>query len=179
MDARANAPAVGLELGFARPARADAAAEPRQRRAGAHQPRQQIFQLRKLHLQLALACLRAAREDIKDQLCAVDDLTADPFFDLPELRRRQLVVEDDHVDVGFGGRGREHLNLAGTEKGRWIRLRALLQYAQHDVGPRRLREAGELVERSIRFEPPGAAGNQAHQRGALGSPYARPARCSR
>ena len=136
-------------------------------------------QLRQLHLQLALARPGAAREEIEDELSPVDDLAADFFFDLPELRRRQLVVEDDHVDVGLGGRRREHLNLAGAQKSRRIRLRPLLQHAQHDVAPRRLREAGELVERSIRVEPPGTAGNQADQRGPLPSGYARPARCSR
>ncbi len=99
VDARADAPAIGLELRFAGAPRADAAAEPRQRGARADQPRQQVLQLRELDLQLAFARPRAPREDVEDQLRAVDDLAADRLFDLPQLRRRQLVVEDDDVDV--------------------------------------------------------------------------------
>ena len=173
MDARADAPAIGFELGFAGSARADAAAEPRQRVAGADQPRQQVFQLRELDLQLALARPRAAREDVEDQLRAIDDLAADLLLDLPQLRRRQLVVEDDDVDVGFGARRGERLDLAGAEKGRRIGLRPLLQHAQHDLGAGRLGQAGQLVERSLGLEPPRAAGDQADERRALASGYAR------
>ena len=70
----------------------------------ADEPRQQVFQLRELDLQLAFARPRAAREDVEDELRAIDDLAADRFFDLPQLRRRQLVVEDDDVGVGLGAR---------------------------------------------------------------------------
>ena len=82
VDARPDAPPVGFELGFAGAARADAAAEPRQRVAGADQPRQQVFQLRELDLQLAFARPRAAREDVENQLRAIDDLAADLLLDL-------------------------------------------------------------------------------------------------
>ena len=68
------------------------------------QPRQQVLQLRQLHLQLAFPRARAPGEDVEDELRAIDDLAADRLFDVPQLRRRQLVVEDDDVDVGFGGR---------------------------------------------------------------------------
>ena len=71
----------------------------------------------------------------------------------------------------LGGGDGERLDLAGAEKRRRIGLRALLQHAQHDLGARGLREAGELVERSLGVEPPGATGDQPDQRGALGSSY--------
>ena len=161
------------------PPGADAAAEARQRVAGADQPRQQVFQLRELHLQLALARPRAAREDVEDQLRAIDDLAADLLLDLPQLRRRQLVVEDDDVDVGFRGGERERLDLAGAEKGRRIGLRALLQHAQHDLRAGRLREAGQFVERSLRFEPPRPAGDQADERRALAIALSRGSECLR
>ena len=104
LDARPEAPAVGFELRFAGPSRADAAAEPRQRGAGADEPRQQVFQLGELDLQLAFARPRAPREDVEDELRPIDDLAADRLFDVAQLRRRQLIVEDDDVDVGLGGR---------------------------------------------------------------------------
>ncbi len=102
LDARANAPAIGLELRFAGAARADAAAEPRQRRPRSGEPRQQVFQLRQLHLPLAFTRSRAAREDVEDQLRSIDDLALEPVLELAQLAGRQLVVEDDHVHVGFG-----------------------------------------------------------------------------
>ena len=131
------------------------------------QPRQQVLQLRELDLQLAFARPRAPREDVEDQLRAVDDLAADLLFDLPQLRRRQLVVEDDDVDVGLGARRGERLDLAGAEEGRRIGLRPLLQHAQHDLGAGGLGQAGELVERALGVEPARAAGDQPDQRRAL------------
>src|SRR5262245_58382094 len=101
MDPCADAPPVGLELGFARASGANTAAKARQRVAGADQPRQQVFQLRELDLQLALARPRATGEDVEDQLSAIDDLAADRLLDLAQLRGRQLVVEDEDVDVGL------------------------------------------------------------------------------
>ena len=84
--------------------------------AGADQPRQQVLQLRQLDLQLAFARARAPREDVEDELRAIDDLAADRLFDVPQLRRRQLVVEDDDVDVGLGARGGERLDLAARRE---------------------------------------------------------------
>ena len=129
------------------------------------------LQLRQLDLQLAFAGPRAPREDVEDQLRAVDDLAPDLLLDLAQLRRRQLVVEDDDVDVGLCCGGRERLDLAGAEKRRRIRLRPFLEHAQHDLGAGGLRQAGELVERALGVEPAGASGDQADERGALRSPY--------
>ena len=84
--------------------------------AGADQPRQQVLQLRELDLQLAFARARAPREDVENQLRAIDDLAADRLLDLAQLRRRQLVVEDDDVDVGFGARRGERLDLAARRE---------------------------------------------------------------
>ena len=58
-DAMADPAAVGLELRFTRSAGADAAAQPRQRRAGADEARQKVLQLCELDLQLAFARPRA------------------------------------------------------------------------------------------------------------------------
>src|SRR5437667_10769887 len=129
MNPGSNSSSVGLELRLARTARPDSAAEPRKRSAGADQSWQQVFQLRQFDLQLAFAGSRASREDVENELRAIDDLTADFFFDLPELRRRELVVEHDHVDVGLGGGGGQCRHLPRSEKGRRIGLEPLLQAA--------------------------------------------------
>src|SRR6185436_15378794 len=137
---------------FAGSACADAAAEPGQRRAGADEPRQQVLELRELDLQLALARPRPPREDVENQLRAVDDLAADLFLDLAQLRRRQLVVEDDDVDGGFRRRRGQALHLARAEERRRIGLGALLEDPERDLGAGRLREPGQLVERALGVE---------------------------
>ena len=140
--------------------------------AGADEPRQQVLQLRELDLQLAFARPRAAREDVEDQLRAIDDLAADLLFDLAQLRRRQLVVEDDDVDARLGARRGERLDLAGAEKRR--RDPASAAPAARAARPRRRppRQAGELVERALGVEPPRAPGDQADERRALARGYA-------
>ena len=98
----ADAAAVGLELRFAGAQRADAAALSRQRVARSDQPRHEVLELRELDLELAFPRARAAREDVEDQLRAIDDLAVERLLEVAQLRRRQLVVEDDDVDARFG-----------------------------------------------------------------------------
>ena len=65
-------PAVDLELRLAGSPSADAAGESRQRNLGAlREPRQQVLELRQLHLELAVARGRMLREDVEDELRAV------------------------------------------------------------------------------------------------------------
>ena len=64
--------AVDLELRLAGSPSADAASESRQRDIGAlREPRQQVLELRQLHLELAVARGRMLREDVEDELRAV------------------------------------------------------------------------------------------------------------
>src|SRR5262249_20269687 len=116
VDARTDAAAIRFELRLTGTSRANTAAEPRQRLARADESGQEIFQLRELDLQLAFTSPRTPRKDVENQLRAIDDLAADLFFDLLELRRRQFVVEDDDVDVGLGAGRSERLDLPGAEK---------------------------------------------------------------
>ena len=79
-DPRADAAAVGLELGLAGAAQADAAVGAALAAHGvapAAQARQQVLQLRELDLGLALAALGVLGEDVEDQGGAVDDLDVD------------------------------------------------------------------------------------------------------
>ena len=72
-DAAPRDPAVGLELRLARAARADAAAEPLEVLPHAAHARQVVLELRELDLELALGADGVLREDVEDQLRAVDD----------------------------------------------------------------------------------------------------------
>ncbi len=174
LHAHADAPAVGLELGFAGAPRADAAAEPRQLGAAAHEAGQQVLELRQFHLQLALARARAAREDVEDELRAVDDLAPEPLGQLTELGGRQFVVEDDQVGVGLGRRRGQHLDLAAAEERRGVGPRAFLQDAHDDARAGGLGQAAEFLEGMFRIDPPRAAGDESDQRCSLderGTPY--------
>ena len=168
VDAGPDSPPVGLELGFAGTPRADAAAEPRKRRPGADQTRQQIFELGELHLQLAFPRARAAGEDVEDQLRAIDDLALDLLLDLPQLGRGQLVVEDDHVRLGFGarhGERRQSCRRRETSRGRaWAVPEA---------------RAGRLRRRPLRPAPRARRATARHRaawRGPRSTRRARPAR---
>ncbi len=97
----ANAPvdlaAVGLELGFARSAGADSAAQLRHFHAPSGQSRQHIFELRQFHLQLAFTGSGMAREDIQNQLRPIDDAGVNNALDIALLRRRKIVIEENQI----------------------------------------------------------------------------------
>ena len=96
-DAFAHAPAVDLELRLTGTACADAAAQTRQVLPLARQPRQQVLQLRQLDLQLAGQAVGALREDVENELAAIDHLDLERALEVALLRRRQRVVEDGDV----------------------------------------------------------------------------------
>src|SRR5690606_28463163 len=97
--ARADPAPVDFELRFAGTARADPAAQPRKRLAQAAQPWKAIAQLGQLDLNLALPRAGSLSEDVEDELCPVDDPHLEGALDIARLGRRELVVEDDKVDM--------------------------------------------------------------------------------
>ena len=106
-DPRADAPAVGLDLGLTRAAGTDAATAghpatglPGERLTPAAQPRQHVLHLRELDLGLALPAGRVLGEDVEDQRGAVDDLDLEDLLQLVELAGRQLAVADHRVGAG-------------------------------------------------------------------------------
>ncbi len=145
-DAVPNPPAIGFEFGFARAPGADAAAETRQCGARSDESRQQVLQLRQLDLQLAFPRPRTTREDVEDELRPIDDLPVERLLEIAQLRRAQLVVEDDDVDAQLvAGRASALTlplprNVAGSGRGRSCSTR------RTTVCPGGRREAGELVE---------------------------------
>ena len=149
------------------PSRDSACAEP-------DQPRQQVLQLRELDLQLAFARPRAPREDVEDELRAVDDLAVERLLEVAQLRRRQLVVEDDDVDAALRRtRARATSTLPLPRNVAGSGLAPFLQHAQHDVGAGRGGETGELVERMFGIEVAGRAVEEADERRTLARARAR------
>ena len=132
-------PAVGLELGFAGAAGADARAERTGAAAEALEvlphpahPRQVVLQLRQLDLELSLGALRMLGEDVEDQLRPVDDAGGQRVLERPLLRRLELVVDDQHLGVRVLVGLLQLLELALADVRARIRIRALL----NDLGDR-------------------------------------------
>ena len=92
-------------------------------------PRQQIIQLRQLHLQLAFARAGAPGENIQDQLGAVDDLDVQRFFQIALLGGRQIVVEDHHGRIVEMDLRLELVDFAGADQRGRIRPRPGLDEA--------------------------------------------------
>jgi len=97
-DTAGDAAAVCLELRFARAARPDAASQARHFDAVSGEAWEEVTELRQFHLQLAFAGAGAAGEDIEYELSAVNDFHLELLFQIPQLRRRQFVIEDDRVN---------------------------------------------------------------------------------
>ncbi len=125
------------------------------------------MELGQLHLQLAFARAGPLGEDVEDELRAVDDLHADHLLQFAELRRRELVVDDDHVDARFGAGERQGLRFALADEGGRVGGGPFLQRA-HDHGRTGgIRECGEFVERLFRVGPAHRAGDEADECRAL------------
>ena len=111
------------------------------RRSG--EARQPVLQLRQLDLEVPFTRPRAPREDVENQLGAIDDAPAEDLFEVARLRRRELVVEDHDVDARLRRRPAaivsalpRPMNVAASA------TRAFLRRAQHDVGAGGSRQAG-------------------------------------
>src|SRR5262245_15278039 len=101
MNAGTNPPSIDFQLCFAGAACSNAAAKTGKGDAGTDQPREQVPELGEFDLQLAFAGSCSLCENVQDQLCAIEDLSADDLLDLPELCRGELVVEHHQIDPGF------------------------------------------------------------------------------
>src|SRR5262249_8151437 len=84
-----------------------------------------------------------------------------------QLRRRQLVVDDDEIGAHFGAGVLERLDLAGSEERCRIRTGAFLQQPQRDLGAGGEREPFQLDETLLRLGAMLGIGDQADQRRAL------------
>ena len=167
-NAESDSPPVGLQLGFARSSGADARAEPRQRRADPRKSRKEILELRQLDLQLALSCPRPRREDVQDELGAIDDPSREHPLEIAQLPGCELVVEHDEVRFGFLYGASQRLGLSSTEEQRRVGLGPLLNRPIHDRRPGSDHQAGQFVERALDGVAPARAEHQTDNRGTFG-----------
>ena len=138
-DAPGNLPAVGFKLRFTGTAGANAAAELRHLHAAPGQPRQQILQLRQLHLQLAFSRARVPRKNVENQLRAVDHPPVNYFFNIALLRSAEIVIEKKKVGIHGRGRARNFFELAGADQRGRIGTVAPLQNLADNFGARAAR----------------------------------------
>ena len=115
-DAPVNLPAVGFELGFTWAPGPDAAAQLRHFYSAPAQTRQHVLQLRQFHLQLAFARSRMFRENVEDELGAVNHPGVDQFLDVALLRSREVVIEQQQISGDRGGGAGNFLQLSTSDQ---------------------------------------------------------------
>ena len=145
-DPRAGEASVGLELTLTWASSPDAAPEALEVLPQAPHARQVVLELRQLDLELALRAACVLREDVEDQLRAVDDTRLQLVFQGPLLCRAQLVVDEQRFGVGVGERLRQLRQLPLPDERARIRVRAILDDLADRLDARRPRELRELAE---------------------------------
>jgi succinyldiaminopimelate transaminase len=116
-------------------------------------PRQVVFELGELHLELPFRADGVLGEDVEDQLGPIDHARLERVFECALLCRLELVVDEKHLRAGFAVRALELLELALAE------IRALLGTSPMlDELPDRLDESGspelaQLAELRLRIDP--------------------------
>ena len=136
-------PAVGLELRFARASRADPAAQPFEVLPHAAHARQVVLELGELDLQLSLRARRVLREDVEDQLRAVDHARVERVLEEPLLRRIELVVDQQALGARLPVALLDLLELALADVGPLGRSRTVLNDRADGLDARR---PGELLD---------------------------------
>ena len=105
-DALPRQTAVGLELGLARAAGADAAAESLEVLPHSPHPGKVVLELSELDLELSLGGARMLGEDVEDELRAIDHPELERVLEPALLAGIQVVVDHERLGAGL-----LHLNL--------------------------------------------------------------------
>ena len=152
VDPFLDEPAVHLELFFTRATHPDAHLQPRQ--VGPHplEPWQGIFELGQFHGEPCLVGAGAGREDVENHLRTVEHLGLDFAFEVADLGRGEIVVEDDDVGIVVFDEHRHFGDLAAPEVGGLVGPFASLRHLRDHLRAGRLSEAAELVEWVLRIE---------------------------
>jgi hypothetical protein len=129
--------------------------------------RPHVLELRQLHLQLGFAAAGMAREDVEDELGAVDDVEVEDLFQIARLRRRQRVVEDHEVGAVVAAKRPQLVDLALADERAHVRFAALLHEVRDGLGTGRARQQLELGQMLVGALARAARQHHADQNGAL------------
>ena len=147
-DSGSRDAAVALELTLTGPAGADAATQPLQVLPHPAHAWKVVLELRELHLKLSLGGPRVLREDVEDELRAIDDAGLQRVLERALLRRAQLLVDQQDLCLGPGVRLLELRELSLADEGPRVRVRAVLHELadrSHTCGTRELAKLGKLA----------------------------------
>jgi hypothetical protein len=106
------------------------------------------MQLRRLHLEAALAGPRVEGEDVEDHLGAVDDLDAELLLEVALLARAEVLVADQGLEPELAPALAKLLDLAAADEERGLDLLTALDVRANDggaVGAAELRELAHLL----------------------------------
>src|SRR5690606_9514022 len=129
--------------------------------------RLEVVELGELDLRLGDGGLGAAREDVEDEPGAVHELAAERLFEVAELDRREVLVEDDDVGAAAVYELFQLLDLPLADVGGGVELRERLRDAVGDGGPGGEGELFELVESVIEVGLRGVGREDADEEGAF------------
>ena len=149
LDLLADEAPVRLELALTGAAGADAAAGAREVGPHPRQPRQVVLERGQLDLQPSLAGRGMPGEDVDDQRRAVEHLAVEQLLEAALLVRRELVVDDEQVEVARRLLVQQLRRAALAEVPDRVGIGAALGGGAHDGGPGRLGQGGELRQRAL------------------------------
>jgi hypothetical protein len=148
-QAALDAATVGFELRFTRSSGSDATAELRHGFTPAGEAWEHVFKLGELDLQLAFAGAGVAREDVEDELGAIDGAARQGVFKVAKLRGAEIVIEDDNVGLRRRSDAVDLLDFAAADERGRISFGAPLLSFRNDVGTGAGDEFAELFEPGI------------------------------
>ena len=157
IDAEVGEPAVDLDLFFAhaacRAAALTAAGSALAIEVAPHprKSRQRVLHAGELNLQAGFFGLRAFGEDIENHLLAIDHAEVGEFFPLALLRRREAVVDDDHIAIMRAGEAHDFIRLAGAAEQLFMHVATAGEHRIDDLDAQRLDQLAQLFEQRLRL----------------------------
>ena len=140
---------VDLELRLAGTSRPDPTRLLREPAAPASKSRQSIAQQREFHLCASFGRASVLGKDVEDHRRTIDGSPSKDLLQVPLLGRREPLIEHHGVDVMSEAQCVKLFRLPGAEEGGGIRRISTLDYPVHDIGPCRVHQGHELIERGV------------------------------
>jgi hypothetical protein len=142
----ANTPAVNFQPCFTRSPGADAAAQAGHFNTPPGKTGQEIIELGKLNLQLALPCFGPAGKYIQDQLGPVNNPYTRDFLQVAGMDGGKLPVKNRQAGAMLTTEHSQFLNFAPTEKSGIIRLVPFLDQPSGNISAGCIRQTGQFLK---------------------------------